>query len=55
MEKSPAFREAFSKAKARVADMDVRFVEEGDPMRQALLEMYASVALQTPYNSFENH
>lgn len=55
LEKSPAFREVFSAAKARVAAMDVRFVEERDPMRQARLEMYAAVALQTPYNSFENH
>jgi hypothetical protein len=51
----PTFRAAFTEAKSRVRDMDVRFVEEVHPIRQALLEMYASVALKTPHNSFENH
>lgn len=35
--------------------MDVRYVSEPDPMRQALLEMYVSVSLQTPHNDFDNH
>jgi hypothetical protein len=35
--------------------MDIRFVEENDPLRQALLEIYAAVALCTPYNDFETH
>ncbi len=35
--------------------MDVRYVKESDPLRQALLEMYVAIALQTPHNSFENH
>lgn len=50
-----AFSGAFSECKARVRNMDVRFVEEVDPIRQALLEMYVAVALKTPHNSFENH
>ena len=35
--------------------MDVRFIEEADPVRQALLEMYVAVALETRHNNFKNH
>ena len=49
------FSEAFSQAKARVRNMDLRFVEEEDPTRQALLEIYASVVLRTKYNDFDTH
>jgi predicted GIY-YIG superfamily endonuclease len=51
----PEFAAAFSAAKTRVRQMELRFVEEADPLRQALLEIYAAVALKTPHNSFENH
>jgi predicted GIY-YIG superfamily endonuclease len=51
----PAFAEAFQQAKARVRNMDLRFVEEADPTRQALLEIYASVVLRTKYNDFNTH
>ncbi len=51
----PAFAEAFQQAKARVRNMDLRFVEEADPTRQALLEIYASVVLRTKYNDFDTH
>lgn len=53
--KDPDFAAAFDQAKARVREMDVRLVEEPDPLRQALLEIYAAVVLQTPYNDFETH
>jgi predicted GIY-YIG superfamily endonuclease len=49
------FGEAFKEAKARVRNMDLRFVEEADPTRQALLEIYASVVLGTKYNDFDTH
>jgi len=49
------FGQAFVDAKNRVSKMDVRYVEEVNPVRQALLEMYAAIALDTPHNSFENH
>lgn len=49
------FSNAFTAAKTRVRNMDLRFVEERDPLRQALLEIYASVALRTPYNDFNTH
>ena len=50
--KDPKFRLAFEDAKARIRSMDLRVSEESDPIRQSLLEIYAAVALQTPYNSF---
>ena len=49
------FRAAFDAAKKRVNAMDIRFVEEADPVRQALLEIYVASALQTPFNDFDNH
>ena len=53
--KNPEFRAVFVQAKADIASMDLRFVEEEDPTRQALLEIYAAVALGTPYNDFDTH
>ena len=50
-----SFKEIFDNQKARLRTMDIRVVGEADPNRQALLEMYASVCLETPYNSFNNH
>lgn len=51
----PAFGEAFDRAKERIRAMEVRFVEEPDPVRQTLLEVYVAIALGTPYNDFETH
>ncbi len=53
--KDEAFITAFTNAKARIRAMDLRFVEEADPTRQALLEIYVSVVLSTPYNDFDTH
>ena len=53
--KDPVFSAKFVKAKARIAQMDMRCIEVSDPIRQALLEMYAALDLNTPYNSFGNH
>jgi hypothetical protein len=51
----PVFSPAFVEAKRRVAGMDIRYVEETDPVKQALLEIYIATALETSYNDFENH
>jgi len=51
----PEFRDAFDTAKERIRGMNLRYVEEIDPVRQAVLEIYVAVSLQTPYNSFETH
>ncbi|MDI6761705.1 MAG: GIY-YIG nuclease family protein [Thermodesulfobacteriota bacterium] len=49
------FVKAFDTAKARIRAMSLRFVEEADPVRQALLEIYTAVVLDTPYNDFDTH
>lgn len=51
----PTFSAVFIAAKTRVKAMDFRWVEEADPVRQCLLEVYVAVVLQTPYNDFDNH
>lgn len=48
----PEFVAAFQAALARVRGMDFRFVEESDPIRQCLLEIYVSVVCGSPYNDF---
>lgn len=50
-----AFRAAFDRAKTRIREMDLRFVEEANPVGQALLEIYVAVSLQTRYNDFRTH
>ncbi len=49
------FGAAFLACKARIRSLDLRYVEESDPTRQALLEIYAATVLETPLNDFENH
>lgn len=49
------FQAAFADAKKRIIKMKYRYVEEPDQIRQALLEIYCAVALQTPYNDFGTH
>jgi hypothetical protein len=51
----PEFDTAFTSAKQRIRKMDLRYVEETDPLRQALLEIYVSIVLKTPYNDFNTH
>ena len=46
------FAAAFVEAKRRIRKMQVRYVEERNPQRQALLEIYVAVVLNTPYNDF---
>jgi hypothetical protein len=55
LQADPAFAAAFDEAKARIRKMDLRFVEEHDPLKQALLEIYVSIVLATPYNDFNTH
>lgn len=51
----PEFRAAFDAARKRICRMDVQFVEEADPIRQALLEVYAALEPRAEYNNFDNH
>lgn len=50
----PAFAEVFHVARARVAQMEVRFVAVSDPAVRTVFEVYAAVALGTN-NVFETH
>ena len=53
--RDPDFQEAFRRAKARIREMDFRCVEESDQQRQALLEIYCAIALDSPHNDFDTH
>jgi hypothetical protein len=55
MAKDQVFGPVFVASKQRVRALDLRFVEETDPTRQALLEIYAATVLETPFNDFANH
>jgi hypothetical protein len=53
---NPEFQKAFSAAKERLRSMDYRYVEETGQTRQALLEAYCAIVLDTQrYNDFETH
>jgi predicted GIY-YIG superfamily endonuclease len=49
------FRQAFDDARERIRRMDVRFVEEKEPVGQALLEIYAAYVSKAKYNDFDTH
>lgn len=51
----PAFVVAYDQARARIRKMHVRYVDEPDPLRQALLEIYVAVAVDAKYNDFDTH
>ncbi len=53
LQQNPDFQAAFAKAAERIRRMDVRYVDEPDPISQALLEIYAAISLGTKYNRFE--
>jgi hypothetical protein len=55
MAQDAVFGPAFVTSKARIRSFDLRFVEERDATRQALLEIYVATVLETPYNDFANH
>jgi hypothetical protein len=52
---NPTFVTAFKSAKERIKLMKVRYVEEADPTRQALLEIYVAVASGAKHNDFDTH
>ena len=51
----PDFRAAFDSARERIRYMDVQFVEETDPIRQTILEVYAAFETKAEFNDFDNH
>jgi hypothetical protein len=48
-------RQPFNAAKARIRQMEFRFVEETDQNSQSLLEIYCTLALNAKYNDFDTH
>ncbi|MDD4861140.1 MAG: hypothetical protein PHI33_03435 [Smithellaceae bacterium] len=51
----PRFKQAYEEAKTRIRKMDVRFVGEPDPLKQALLEIYVAVVSKAKFNDFDTH
>jgi len=51
----PNFKAAYDHAKREIREMDVRFVGEPDPLKQALLEIYVAVVTGAKYNDLETH
>lgn len=51
----PTFKRAYQHARERIRRMEVRYVEEVDPLKQALLEIYVAVATKARYNDFDTH
>lgn len=49
------FLQAFNDSLIRMRAMEFRFVNEPDPTRQCLLEIYVSVVCGSPYNDFDTH
>ena len=49
------FLRAFEAAKREIKRMEPRWVDESDPTKQALLEIYVATVLKTPYNDFDTH
>jgi predicted GIY-YIG superfamily endonuclease len=50
-----AFAAAFDAALMRVKKMNVQVVREDDPIKQALLEIYAAFVSGAKHNDFDNH
>jgi len=46
----PGLAAAFAQTKERLRSMEIRYVEEVDQVRQALLEMYAALSLGTKHD-----
>ena len=55
LEKDSIFSGIFTEAKARVRRMKVRVITIDDQIEQTLFEVYAALALETPYNDFGTH
>ena len=51
----PDFKEAYERAKLQIRTMEIRYVGESDPTKQALLEIYVAVATDAKHNEFDTH
>jgi len=56
LDTNAVFADLFRQARARVATMDMRFVEIDDPELRTVYEVHAAVAFGTfEFNSFDTH
>lgn len=55
LKNNATFKQAFDDARERIKRMDVRFIEEVDPVSQALLEIYSAYISKAKYNDFDTH
>ncbi len=55
LENDSRFSTAFESAKAKLSEMEWRFVRISDPNLQCLFEFYAAIELKAKYNDFKNH
>ena len=53
--KDPEFKAEYENSKSRIRKMDVRYVGEAEPLKQALLEIYVAVVSETKHNDFDTH
>ena len=53
--KDPLFKVEYVSAKDRIRRMQVRYVGEADPLKQALLEIYVAVVSKAEHNDFDTH
>jgi hypothetical protein len=51
----PIFIQHYEDAKKRIRAMQVRYVGEKDPEKQALLEIYVAVVSSATFNDFDTH
>jgi hypothetical protein len=49
------FRAAFDAARKQIRSMDCQFVEERDPIKQIILEVFAAIRTEAKFNDFDNH
>jgi ketopantoate reductase len=52
---NPDFQNVFGVAREQVENMEMQVVQIENQHEQAMFEIYAHVALGTPYNSFRTH
>jgi len=53
--KNPVFKKQYENAKKRIRKMEVRYVGEDNPLKQALLEIYVAVVSMAKHNDFDTH
>jgi hypothetical protein len=51
----PEFIAAYEDAKERIRQMEIRYVGQPDPLKQALLEIYVDVVSNSVHNDFDTH